>query len=60
MTKSSEPRALKEIHEIREMIYEETKHLSPQERADLTNTIGKEIAEKYRLKIRQNEDKKQF
>jgi len=53
MTKSNEPRALREIHEIREQIYEETKHLSPEERAALTNKIGKEIAEKYGLKIRQ-------
>jgi len=51
--KSNEPRALREIHEIREQIYEETKNLSPEERAERTNRIGREIAEKYGLKIKQ-------
>ena len=50
---SREPRALKEIHEIREKIYEETKHLNPEERADLTNRVGREFVEKYGLKIKQ-------
>jgi shikimate kinase len=52
MTKSNEPRALREIHEIREQIYEETKNLSPEERAERRNKIGREIAEKYGLKIK--------
>ena len=50
---SNEPKALKEIHRIREQIYEETKDLSPEERAERRNKIGKEIAEKYGLKVRQ-------
>ncbi len=45
--KNIEPRALKEIHEIREQIYEETKNLSPEERAEQTNKMGKKILEKY-------------
>ncbi len=53
MMKNNEPRPIKEIHEIREQIFEETKNLSPEERAEQTNKIGKEIAEKYGLKIRQ-------
>ena len=53
MTKINEPRALREIHEIREQIYEETKNLSPEERADRRSKIGKEIAEKYGLNIKQ-------
>ena len=53
MMKISEPRALKEIHEIREKIYEETKQLSAEERAALTNKVGREVAEKYGLKIKQ-------
>ena len=53
MERSNEPRALKEIHEIREQIYEETKNLSPEERAERRNKVGREIAEKYGLKVRQ-------
>ncbi len=48
--KNNEPRALKEIHDIREKIYEETKNLSPEERAEQTNKIGRKILEKYGLK----------
>ncbi len=53
MKKIKEPRALKEIHEIRENIYKETKHLTPEERAEQTNKIGKAILEKYSLKFKQ-------
>lgn len=53
MMKNNEPRALREVHEIREKIYEETKHLSSEERAVLTNKVGREAAEKYGLKISQ-------
>lgn len=53
MKKINESEDLREIHEIREKIYEETKHLSPEERAEQTNKIGREVAEKYGLKIRQ-------
>lgn len=42
---------IREIHEIREQIYEETKDLTPEEIADRRSKIGKEIAEKYGLKI---------
>jgi hypothetical protein len=51
MLKSEEPRALREIHEIREKIFEETKNMAPEERAERRNKIGKEIAEKYGLKV---------
>ena len=53
MTKKNEPRALREIHKIREQIYEETKNLSPEERAKRRNKIGKEIAVRHGLKSRQ-------
>ena len=53
MTTNNEPRALREIHEIREKIYKETMNLSPEERAERRNRIGREIAEKYGLKIKQ-------
>lgn len=49
----SEPRAMKEIHDIREKIYEEIKHLSTDELAEQLNRKGREVAEKYGLKIRQ-------
>lgn len=51
--KNNEPKALKEIHDIREQIYEETKDLSQEERAEQTNRIGREILEKHGLKIKQ-------
>ncbi|WP_157910232.1 hypothetical protein [Petroclostridium xylanilyticum] len=51
MTMSNEPRALREIHEIREKMYEETKNLTPEERAEKRRKEGREIAEKYGLKI---------
>jgi hypothetical protein len=34
MTKSAEPKALKEIPDIREKLYAETKDLSPEERSN--------------------------
>lgn len=51
MMRNNEPRAMKEVHDIREAISNETKNLSPKERAELTNKEGREIAEKYGLKI---------
>ena len=51
--KISEPKSMKEIHDIREKIYEETKHLSAEELTERINRIGRNAAEKYGLKIRQ-------
>ncbi|MBZ4688481.1 MAG: hypothetical protein JG764_2114 [Clostridiales bacterium] len=51
MMRNSEPRDMKEVHDIRKAIAEETKNLSTKERAELTNREGREIAEKYGLKI---------
>jgi hypothetical protein len=51
--KNNEPRAMREIHEIREQIFEETKNCSPEERADQTNRIGKDLLTKHGLKIKQ-------
>lgn len=51
MMTNNEPRASREIHEIREKLYEETKHLTPEERAEKRRKEGRQIAEKYGLKI---------
>ena len=53
MMKNNEPKAIKEIHEIREQIFEETKGLTAEERAAQTNRIGMKLAEKHGLKISQ-------
>lgn len=53
MMKNSEPRAMKEVHDIRKAIAEGTKNLSPKERVESTNREGREVAEKYGLKIMQ-------
>ena len=47
MAKSNEPRTLREIQEIREQIFEDTKNLSPEERAQRRYKTGMEIVEKY-------------
>ena len=51
--KNNEPQAMKEIHKIREQIYEETKNLSPEERAKGANITGKKLVEKYGLRVKQ-------
>jgi len=55
---SNEPKAMREIHEIRESIYEETKNMSPEDRAALTRKDAQELINKYGLKIKQNCSKK--
>jgi hypothetical protein len=44
---------MKEIHDIREKIFQETKDLTPEEKAKQTNRIGRDLAEKFGLKINQ-------
>ena len=48
----NEPKALKEIHEIREQIYEETKNMKPAERAAHAHDDAQKLIEKYNLKIK--------
>ena len=51
----NEPNAMREIHKIREGIYEETKNMSQKERAALTRMEAQEIIEKYGLKVKRPE-----
>ena len=39
----TEPRAMREIHEIREKIYEETKNMTPDEYAEYSERRRKEV-----------------
>ena len=48
---TNEPRAMREIHEIREKIYEDTKHMTPEEQTELTRMEAQALIEKYGLKI---------
>ena len=48
----NESKALKEIHEIREKIYEETRNMTPAERAAHAHNEAKKLIEKYKLKIK--------
>ena len=41
----------KQLDEIRVKMYEETKHMTPAERAEVINERGRRIAEKYGITI---------
>ena len=47
----NEPKALKEIHDIREKIYEETKNMTPEERANHAHHEAQKLIKQYNLKI---------
>ena len=51
----NEPEAMREIHKIREGIYEETKNMSFEERAALTSREAQEMIEKYGLSVKRPE-----
>ncbi len=44
-----EPRAMREIHEIRESIYEEIKHMTPKEQTEYFHQQAEEAIRKYGL-----------
>jgi hypothetical protein len=48
---NNEPQALKEVHRIRAEIYEETKNMTPSERADYANAQAQLLIEKYKLNL---------
>jgi hypothetical protein len=48
----NEPSALKEIHDIRERIYEETKNMTSEERATHAHREAQTLIRQYNLKIR--------
>jgi hypothetical protein len=48
----NEPKALKEIHIIREKIFEETKNMTPFERSQYANNQAKILIKEYNLKIK--------
>ena len=48
---TNEPRAVREIHAIREKIYEETKHLTREERIKRINDKGQRLAAEFGFTI---------
>jgi len=46
---SNEPEAMREVHEIRRQIYEETKHMTPKERADIAHCEAEKALRIYGL-----------
>jgi len=46
---SNEPETMREIHEIRRQIYEETKHMTPEERADTAHREAEKALRLYGL-----------
>lgn len=47
----TEPKAMREIHKIREEIFEEMQRMTPEEWTEKVNRDGEEIAKRYGLKI---------
>jgi ribosomal protein L29 len=47
----NELKSLKEIHDIREKIYEETKNMTPEERAKYAHLEAQKLIRQYHLKI---------
>jgi len=47
-----ESRAMKELHEIREQIYEETKHMTSSDKIKYLNEQGKKASEYFKSRKR--------
>ncbi|MCL2463323.1 MAG: hypothetical protein FWF44_11705 [Defluviitaleaceae bacterium] len=54
--RTEEPRAVKEIHDIRLQIYEETKDMTEEQRMEHTRNAVREAEEMYGIKFRRAED----
>lgn len=50
-----EPKPMREVHEWRHKIYEETKHLSRKERIERIKRNAEEAAKRYGLKLRRTD-----
>ena len=48
----NEPMPLREVHAIRLMLQDETKHMSPEEHAEFINREAQIIIDQYGLKVR--------
>ncbi len=48
---TNEPTAMKEIHDIRLKIHEETKDMSPEQRANHANAQAQKLMDQYGLKL---------
>jgi len=53
----NEPKALREIHIIREQIYEETKDMTPEEHTKYVNDKARQFIEEYNIKIEYENNK---
>ena len=48
----NEPMPLREVHAIRLMLHDKTKHMSPEEHAEYVNREAAAIIDKYGLRVR--------
>lgn len=48
---ADEPKAMREVHEIRELLAKETGHMTPEEHVAHVNKIAEECARKYGFKL---------
>lgn len=56
MRTNNEPRAMKELHDIRLQIYEETKNMTVHEKVEFYNKNSLDLAKEYGFKIVNAED----